>query len=120
MGRAVHLDHRVVAGGGAVHHDVELVAELGQRHAEVLSELAQAVHHAARLIVERRWRLVEHHVAISGDADQVGKGAADVDTHAVARHGVASFLRMSARSVVVAGSLIASVRSSSEPVNTTP
>ena len=52
-GGAVHLDHRVVGGGGAVHEDVELRAELGEREPEALGQLAEAVHHADRLVVER-------------------------------------------------------------------
>ena len=62
-GRAVHLDHRVVGGGGAVHEDVEVAAERVELDAETLRELLETVHHAGRLVVERRGRLVEHDLA---------------------------------------------------------
>ena len=61
--RAVHLDHRVVGGGRAVHEDVEVAAEPVELHAEALGELLEPVHHARRLVVERGRRLVEHDLA---------------------------------------------------------
>ena len=81
--RAVHLDHRVVGGRGAVHEDVEIRAERREREAEPLRELTEAVHHAARLVVERRGRLVEDDLAGGCDTDDVGERAADVDSDAI-------------------------------------
>ena len=47
-GRAVHLDHRVVGGRGAVHEDVELARRTSASdEAEAVGELAEPVHHAA-------------------------------------------------------------------------
>ena len=79
--RAVHLDHRVVGGGGAVHEDVEVAAERVELDAEALGELLEPVHHARRLVVERGRRLVEHDLARGRDADQVGERAADIDSY---------------------------------------
>ena len=116
-GRAVHLDHRVVGRGGAVHDDVEVGAELREGDAEAVGHLTEAVHDAGRLVVERRRRLVEHDVAVGGDADQVRERAPDVDTDAVAAH---SPPLIDVRSASVASVSTASVSSSSEPVSTTP
>ena len=80
---AVHLDHRVVGGGGAVHEDVELGAELRQRQAEALGSWPRPVHHADRLVVERARRLVEHDLARGRDANEVGERSADVYSDAV-------------------------------------
>ena len=122
-GRAVHLDHRVVGSGGAVDHDVEPLAQLTDVEPEAFGQLGKAVHHADRLVVERRRHLVEHDVAGGGDADDVGEGATDVDADAVAAgpvRGQRAAARCSTRRVAVASSSMARVRSSSEPVRTTP
>ena len=71
--RAVHLDHRVVGGGGAVHDDLELPAEVVDREPEALCQLRHAVHHADRLVVEGGRRLVEHDLAGRRDADQISE-----------------------------------------------
>ncbi len=132
--RPVHLDHRVVGGGRAVDDDLELPTELGRGEPESLGELGDAVHHTDRLIGERGRRLVEHDLARGCDADQVGERAADIDTDPVARsvhpsHSVSpnaavsparTWVRRSARSSSVAWLSIARLRSSSEPVSTTP
>ena len=74
--RAVHLDHRVVGGGRAVDDDVELRGRSRSSvSAEAVGELADAVHHADRLVVERRRRLVEHDLAVGRHADEVGERA---------------------------------------------
>ena len=52
-GRAVHLDHRVVGGGGAVHDDLEFAAEPAEVEPEAVGELAETVHDPGRLVVER-------------------------------------------------------------------
>ena len=95
-------------------------AELAERETEAVGELPEPVHHAARLVVERARRLVEHDLAGGRDADEVGERAPDVDPDAVAhaqRLGRAHARRGAAS---VAASSIASVRSSREPVSTTP
>jgi hypothetical protein len=121
----VHLDHRVVAGGGAVHDDLDLVAELGRAQAELFGELSDALHHAGALIVERGWGLVEQHFACGCDADQVGERSPDIDTQPVALGRVHEFAaddlpRRVARSRSVASISVVSVRSASDPVSTTP
>ena len=40
-GRTVHLDHRVVGGGGAVHEDLDLGAEVGERSPKALGQLGE-------------------------------------------------------------------------------
>ena len=116
-GRAVHLDHRVVGRRRAVHEDLELRAEVRQCRSEAIRELLQTVHDAGRLVVERRRRLVEDDFAGGSDADQIGERAADVDTNAESAHRAP---RRSARSRSVASTSTSSVRSSREPVSTTP
>ncbi len=82
-GRAVHLDHRVVGGGGAVHEDLELGTKLRQRQAETLGQLAEPGHDPDRLVFERARCLVEHDLTGWCDADEIGERAADVDSDAV-------------------------------------
>jgi hypothetical protein len=114
--RAVHLDHRVVGGGGAVHEDVQVAAERRKLDVEALGELLQPAHDAARLVVERGRRLVEHDLAARCHTKKVGERATDVHPNPVAH----CVYRREARSASVAASSTASVRSSSEPVSTTP
>ena len=120
---AVHLDHRVVGGGGAVDEDLELAAEGSERHAEPLGQLRQAVHHPARLVLDGGRGLVEHHLTLRRDAEQVGERAADVDAEPVSHRPCGTpeaQARSDARRRAVASTSTASVRCSSEPVNTTP
>ena len=85
----VHLDHRVVGGGGAVHQDVGLVAELAQAQAELLGQLPEPRHDPSRLVVQGGGGLVQHDLARGGDRDEVGERAPDVDAYAVTvNHGV--------------------------------
>src|SRR5213082_370677 len=58
--------------------DVDLAAEVLVRHSEALGELRDAVHHADRLVFERRRRLVEDDLACRSDADQIRERPADV------------------------------------------
>ena len=81
---AVHLDHRVVGGRGAVHEDVDVAAQLRDGDPEPGGELLEPLHHAGRLVVERRVGLVERDVTCRGHADDVGERAADVHTDPVA------------------------------------
>jgi len=100
--RAGHLDHRVVGGRRAVHEDVEPAAEIGERHAEPLAELRQAVHDAGRLVVERRGRLVEDDLAVGCHADDVGERPPDIDTNSVTGiHGRTRCARRSGRGMGV-------------------
>ena len=115
-GRAVHLDHRVVGGGGAVDDDVEVAAEVAEVEPEPLGELLDAAHHADGLVLERRRRLVEHDLAFGRHADEVGERPPDVTPDPVARRRHAGSARRDSRSSLVAVSSTASVRSSSEPV----
>jgi hypothetical protein len=103
--RAVHLDHGVVGGRGAVHEDVEITAEVGDRGPEPFGKLRKAVHHADRLVVGRGRGLVEHDVAVGRHTDQIGERPADVDADPVAhprrptrvRDGVCAALRSQPR-----------------------
>ena len=60
-GRAIHLDHRVVGRGGAVHDDVELRAEIGKGEPEPLTDQLPHRHQSGRADDQRvpAARLVE-------------------------------------------------------------
>ena len=117
--RPLHLDHGVVRDGGAVDEGVDAGAEVGGGQLRPLCEQGDAVHHPDRLVVGCGRGLVEQDLAFGRDADEVGERAADVDPDAVPGR-VGHPARRDARSCSVAAASTSSVRSSSEPVSTTP
>ncbi len=120
-GRAVHLDHRVVGGRGAVHERCRAArrARRATRPKRSASWPRPFIT-PRRLVVERGRRLVEHDLARGRHADEVGERAPDVDADPVAHVRLRSGRVVAARAASVASSSTASVRSSSEPVSTTP
>ena len=85
----VHLDHRVVGGGGAVHQDVGLVAELAQAQAELLGQLPEPRHDPSSDWSFRVEGVLSSTTSPVGDRDEVGERAPDVDAYAVTvNHGV--------------------------------
>ena len=77
-GGAAHLDHGVVGGGRAVHERLQAGAEGRAVDAETGRQLPDPGDHAIRLVGWRGGGLVQYHLAIRGDADEVGEGAAHV------------------------------------------
>jgi hypothetical protein len=90
--RAVHLDHRVVGGGRAVHDALGPREELLEGQLLARRETTETDHHPAALVVERARRLVEMERAVGAYQHQVREGTADVDPDAVAALGAAGRL----------------------------
>ena len=114
--RAVHLDHRVVGGGGAVHDEIGAREERSRVEAVAAREQLDSVHDAAALVVERSRHLEQLDSAVGQREDEVGERATDVDADPEAH----LYALARSRSALVPSWSTARASSSRLPVNTTP
>ncbi len=84
--RSVHLDHGVVAGGGAMNYQIGGAEKPRHIGAFAARRIGDAVHHALRFIAGRGCRFAERDLAARSNQNEVGEGTADIDADFVA-HG---------------------------------